>query len=366
MKITFILPAYAQTPVGGFRVAYEYANRLQQHGHKVTVIHPRWIQPPLKLKDRLVGFVWPYRWRLKHRPLVPWFPARHNTRYRLTSDLGSTHIPDGDIIFATGWQTAEMIKDYPASKGRKFYLVYDYEIWRSTDEATRLRIGETHRAGLKLIATSPAVLEMLQANKAPDLIEYIPGGIDFEVFNLQTPISARSPGVIGFPLRPAPEKGASDALKALGLVRANFARSHPEAHLKFKAFGPPTQLELPDWLEFCQSPSDHQLARFYNSLSIFLHPSHYEGWGLPGIEAMACGAALVTYNNGGNRDYARPEQTACVVDSKQPDLLAKAIELLLQNDQKRMELAQNGHYFVQQYTWAKAVEQLENLITQAN
>jgi hypothetical protein len=41
MRITFILPMFLASPSGGFRIVYEYANRLQQRGHRVTLVHPR-------------------------------------------------------------------------------------------------------------------------------------------------------------------------------------------------------------------------------------------------------------------------------------------------------------------------------------
>ncbi len=40
MKITFILPGPGCTPVGGYKVIYEYANRLAKLGNEVTVVHP--------------------------------------------------------------------------------------------------------------------------------------------------------------------------------------------------------------------------------------------------------------------------------------------------------------------------------------
>ncbi len=41
MKVTFVLPMYLTSPSGGFKVVYEYANRLAALGHQIAIVHPR-------------------------------------------------------------------------------------------------------------------------------------------------------------------------------------------------------------------------------------------------------------------------------------------------------------------------------------
>ena len=38
MKITFCLPSFAEHPIGGFKMVFEYANRLSKNGHKVNIV----------------------------------------------------------------------------------------------------------------------------------------------------------------------------------------------------------------------------------------------------------------------------------------------------------------------------------------
>lgn len=38
MKVTFCLPEISQVPMGGYKIIFEYANRLQERGHKVTIV----------------------------------------------------------------------------------------------------------------------------------------------------------------------------------------------------------------------------------------------------------------------------------------------------------------------------------------
>ena len=93
-------------------------------------------------------------------------------------------------------------------------------------------------------------------------------------------------------------------------------------------------------------------------------PSHFEGWGLTGIEAMACGAALVVTDNGGSRDYASDQKTALVVPPKNPAELAAAVMYLFENPSVRKAIALAGHEHVRRYTWETAGAKLNALLIQ--
>lgn len=355
MKVTFVLPGYLSVPSGGLKVEYEYANRMCARGHVVTVVHP-WV--PRLAKSRrgwLKSRYWVYRTRLVDRPLVPWFPLDSRVRVRMVPDLNPRFVPDADIVLAAGWQSAERVCEYPAGKGLQFYMVYDYEFWKTAKSDIVARIEQTFRAGLRMVATSPAVGEMLDAVDASPAA-YIPCGIDFGVYGLDSPIACRAHGAVGLPYRSAPLKGTADAVAALQIVRCAAGRDP-----KVIAFGSEPWPDRPEWIEYLQAPSDARLRQFYNSLSIFLFPSHYEGWGLPGCEALACGAALVAADSVGLREYALHERTALVVERHRPDSLAAAVERLLADDALRATLAETGQRHVQQYTWDRAVDALERL-----
>jgi L-malate glycosyltransferase len=360
MRITFVLPLFPYAgPTGGYKVAFEYGNHLANWGHEVTIVLSRDYAPAGDPASRLKAQLWRRQMHLRHRPLIPWFQFHPKVKLHLAPDLQGRHIPDGDVVVATAWQTAEMVAKYPSVKGVKHYLIYDYEYYMTAPEETRRRMADTYRAGFRMIATSPAVQEMLAENGAVPSA-YIPCGLDFATYCLQESIEGRPHGVIGMPVRPQPFKGTADAVTAAGLLRERYGD-----HVTFRAFGSQRPDDFPAWIEFIQYPSDSELCRFYNALSIFLFPSHYEGWGIPGTEALACGAALVASDSVGLRDYARDGQTALVVPHKRPDLLAQAVGRLLEDDDLRMQLAQTGHEHVMRYTWERAASEMEKLFLSA-
>ena len=119
-------------------------------------------------------------------------------------------------------------------------------------------------------------------------------------------------------------------------------------------------------MEFHARPSDSELARLYNLSRIFVVPSLYEGWGLPGSEAMACGAALVSTDNGGVHAYAEHGRTALITPVSRPDALAAAIVSLIDDDGSRLRIAQAGYKHIQRFTWEHASAVLEHVLTDGN
>lgn len=358
MRINILLPFYPKFPVGGFKVQYEYANRLAARGHAVTVIHPCTVEQPRNWKARLARAAKRAADGLTDQSRVGWHALGEGVRLLSVPDLREKFIPAADVTVATSWATAEMARAYTPRAGRKFQIVYDYELWMTAARDLRRRMDEAFRAGLGCIATSPAVVRMLaELDVRP--VAYIPCGLDFDAFALDTPVEERARGTVGFPAREQPSKGTADAVNALDALR-----SRRGEELRVSAFGPRPLAGLPAWVRAHWLPSDAELRAFYNSISIFVFPSHYEGWGLPGMEAMACGAALVAADSVGAREYARHGETALVVARARPDLLAEAVETLLDDDELRRRLARRGHAHVQQYTWARATDALEALFNE--
>jgi glycosyltransferase involved in cell wall biosynthesis len=359
MRINILLPFFSQTPIGGFKVQYEYANRLAERGHTVTVVHPCTVESPAGWKARLSQLAKRGRELLEDQSAVGWHPLRDDVRLLSVPDLREKFIPAADVTVATAWATAEMLSTYSGHAGRKFQIVYDYELWMEAEPPVRRRMSRAFNLGQSVISTSSAVSEML-AESGVCPVAYIPCGLDFETYGVDVPIEQRAWGTIGFPVRTQRSKGTADALAALRLLRARRGDA-----LQVAAFGARKSGLLPEWVRAVWFPTDAQLRRFYNSISIFVFPSHYEGWGLPGVEALACGASLVAADSVGSRDYGIHQRTALVVPRARPDLLADAVEKLLDDDALRCRLARRGNAHVQQYTWARAVDALESLFARA-
>jgi glycosyltransferase involved in cell wall biosynthesis len=345
---------YLNRPAGGFKVVYEYANRLQARGHSVTVIHPRNLDPQPGAWQKLKSVLWPYKVKWRDRGLVPWLAMHPEVRLSLVADLGERFIPDGDAIFATAYQTAFHVAGYDASKGRKFYLIQHHETWLGPEE----EVNRTWKLPLHKIVISQWLMGLAREFGANGDVNYIPNGIDFSLFKLLTPIAAR-PRRVAMLAHPFAWKGMADGLAALEMVRAQA----PE--LEATLYGAhPRPAEIPAWIEYVEHPTPDKLLALYNSCAVFLHTSWSEGWGLPPAEAMACGCALVAAANHGVRDFAEHDVTALLAPIKQPAGLARQLLRVVRDDALRLRIAEAGRRRIQQFTWDRAVNSLEMLLVE--
>jgi glycosyltransferase involved in cell wall biosynthesis len=182
----------------------------------------------------------------------------------------------------------------------------------------------------------------------------VPLGLDHRLFRMHTPPEQRRYDV-AIVHHPHPSKGWKVGLLAL----LETHRRRPNLRVAvFGGAGEPEGLE--NWMDYYDYPHHEVLAdEVYNASRVFLQPSFQEGFGFTCIEAMACGAALVTTDNGGSADYAVPGETALVVPPGNPQALAESIVQLLDDEQQRAGLARAGERFVRRFDWAAGTAVLE-------
>ena len=84
---------------------------------------------------------------------------------------------------------------------------------------------------------------------------------------------------------------------------------------------------------------------------------------MPSMEAMACGAALATYDNGGSRDYAIDGVTALVAPRRDVAALGTAVGRLVEDRALRDRLARAGQHLVTtRFDWDRATVRLEAVL----
>jgi glycosyltransferase involved in cell wall biosynthesis len=347
VRITFVLPGSGHLPVGGFKVVYEYANRLVGRGHAVTVVHSAQFDREAPAFSRLKTRVRFVQRSLDGSYRPGWFALRPEVRLLWRATPAPAGVPDADVVVATAWQTAEWVADYPAHKGRKFYLIQHYETW-SGPEA---RVNSSFTLGLHNLAIARWLQEVVKEQGAE--ADYLPNGLDFSAFGVDIPLRERAPRAMML-YHEADWKGSADGLKALKRVKAVV----PE--LEATLFGTPAvPAGLPPWIRYERRPTPEVLRRRYNESAVFLATSWTEGWGLPGCEALLCGCALAATDVGGHREFARHQETALLSPPKDPAALAQNVVTLLQDDGLRVRLAEGGRAYVQRFTWERAVARLE-------
>jgi glycosyltransferase involved in cell wall biosynthesis len=97
--------------------------------------------------------------------------------------------------------------------------------------------------------------------------------------------------------------------------------------------------------------SDGELAALYRGAACVAYPSLYEGFGLPVLEAMACGAAVVTSRGSATQELA--EGAAVLVDALDPRSIAAG---LVEAIERREELRQLGLERAARYSWDRVAD----------
>jgi glycosyltransferase involved in cell wall biosynthesis len=109
-------------------------------------------------------------------------------------------------------------------------------------------------------------------------------------------------------------------------------------------------------VRFFGSPSDAELFQLFEQAAIFCLPSRYEGFGIPYLEAMAYGPAVVASPNPGAAYLLEGGRTGLITDDP---TLGHALVGLLKDPDARQELQERGRERVRAFTWELAAEQHE-------
>jgi glycosyltransferase involved in cell wall biosynthesis len=110
---------------------------------------------------------------------------------------------------------------------------------------------------------------------------------------------------------------------------------------------------------FKGSVNDEELISLYQKASLFLFPSFYEGFGLPVLEAMACGCPVVTSNTSSLPEVAG--DAAILVDPKDQERIADAALKVLTDQGLREKLIAAGFERAKMFTWDKTAAGLKGI-----
>jgi glycosyltransferase involved in cell wall biosynthesis len=115
------------------------------------------------------------------------------------------------------------------------------------------------------------------------------------------------------------------------------------------------QLGINDRIHFTGWVSHDHLPAFYNLADLFVFPSLYEGFGLPLLEAMACGCPVLTSTTGSPPEVV--EDAGYLVDPIKVDDIAAGICEALSNSERRRTMMAKGLERVRDFSWEKCARQ---------
>jgi glycosyltransferase involved in cell wall biosynthesis len=110
-----------------------------------------------------------------------------------------------------------------------------------------------------------------------------------------------------------------------------------------------------DSVVFTNFVSDGELVALYNGASAFVFPSLYEGFGMPVLEAMACGTPVVCSSACSLPEVAG--DATLLVDAASASTLARAIDTILSDERVQDELKEKGMKRAKLFTWENTAKQ---------
>ncbi|MGL6168630.1 MAG: glycosyltransferase family 4 protein [Fusobacteriaceae bacterium] len=102
--------------------------------------------------------------------------------------------------------------------------------------------------------------------------------------------------------------------------------------------------------------SDEEISNTMNKSHIFLSTSWWEGFGLPPLEAMACGNSVIVSDSGGVTEYAKHDYNCLIYPPKDVDALVEKIDELILDVSKRKKLIKNSENTINKFSWKKSSE----------
>jgi glycosyltransferase involved in cell wall biosynthesis len=178
-----------------------------------------------------------------------------------------------------------------------------------------------------------------QLHLDPTRVHVVPHAINHTVFRRGE--EAREP-ILLYPARAWPHKNHARLFEAFAILR----RHEPKLRLVLTGGGLERLGQLPDGIERWGEIPLAELASLYQRAACLVFPSLYEGFGLPPLEAMACGCPVAASNV-----TAIPEvcgDAAVLFDPKDPESIANAV---LEADTRADELREKGFARAGEFTW---------------
>jgi D-inositol-3-phosphate glycosyltransferase len=118
------------------------------------------------------------------------------------------------------------------------------------------------------------------------------------------------------------------------------------------------ELGIAERVDFLGSVAHHELPYFYAAAEACLMPSYSESFGLVGLEAQACGCAVIASNVAGLASVVRDGVTGYLVDGHEPAVWADRISMLLNDPENAEQMGRRGVLLAQRFPWSLSADRV--------
>ncbi|MEM0134004.1 MAG: glycosyltransferase family 4 protein [Thermoplasmatales archaeon] len=358
----FVLGSYPiYYPTRGDYIVFKLCEKLYEKGYRIGVfvmkpphkwlgilgISDQYITIKLKLYSLLQN-------KLTCKYLFPILRYFRKTDYDY-SFLRYTKVyflsqPDGKFLvqnlIAAWWGTAYFVADDSFNAENKYYLIQNEENDPTFSGSLHEYASKSYELPLKKIVINETLAKRFKLNSSSKMRI----GINLDLFKIINPINSRDRKKILFTLRVGKYKGAEYALEVISILHVKC----PE--LILVGFGNMHPNRIPDYVTYYYMPSRSDVCKLYNECSIFVSTFIVEGFSLMPLEAMACGACVISSYNNGVVEYLKNDFNGLLVIPRDAAAIVTAVSSHISDDNRRKKLVINGNLTAESYTYDNMVE----------
>lgn len=314
---------------GGSKIILEHANKLSNRGHKITLIshdtRPNWF--PLENEVQFIQ--------------VPW------------EEILCEYIPkETDVIVATYWREI-----YECVEQKIAPVVYfeqgDFHLFdlKKLDKRTYDYINKQLKTINFIYTVSSFAKKKLKEIYEVESI-VIPNAVDDKVFFYKPHQENEIPNITIIGSEESEFKRIQNIIDALDIIKQKgykfklnwITPTEPKKNKKLKPIINPPQIVIGDTLR---------------KTDIYICASMYESFCLPVLEAMTCGAAIITTDNGGNMDFIKPDKNALIIEKDNINDIVLKVEKILNSKELKKSLVKNGVEESAQFSWTTTINRVE-------
>ena len=352
-KIVFLLPSLKNG--GGNRVVIELSNQIVLQGYEVFIIYPN------NSKDRCNYFI---NDSIKLIPVGELSYKKFPKLVNLTKVLDYVNynfLDESPVIFTD----PIMSLFSPIVRSRNKYRFIQADDYKIFDDLHILRnrlllvvykiltVFSYRYYDTKIIFNSRYTFDrFVSVAKKKCPYRLVHPAINHAIFSLNRVGKKTTKPTIGIVARKHPWKGFVDFISALKQIDENlYSEVIVISHDDLTAF------DLSGMMIF-HPESDREIACLYNRIDVFVSTSWWEGFGLPPLEAMACGCAVIASKSGGVNEYACHDVNCLMYEPNNVGQLTACLNKILFDHDLRSNLILEGLRTSRLFSWKNSCNQL--------
>ncbi len=329
LEITYIM---VWTKVcGGSKIILEYANRLAKKGHKINIV------------------------TYDEKPT--WFPLLDEVNFiRVPNDEDiENYIPNSDVVVSTSWKCIR--KAVKSKKGPVAFFEQGgshlFELDKLSDRKKEV-VANRMKLPPFIYTVSQYSVDKIKELYCKDA-SIIYNALETSVFyprEKERKAENTSITIVGS------EDFKFKNIKEILEVIRELKEKYP-IKLNWITQTEPT-INKEEGKEAIVNPPQKVIGDVLRDTDIYVCNSEYESFGLPTLEAMTCGAVVITTDTGGMKDFVIDGENALVIRHHDENDMREKIERLINNKDLSQRISKNGMKTASRFNWDNSIKDMEN------